>query len=127
MMPALFRLVFPYLVFASLLAILVWAFQRWWRTPARIGVPAWQSYVAIGAFGLAALSFLLWLILFAWAHAIGGFPFYHPVVMRFYAWGFLTGACGIAMSLAGKGKLRWPACGVSALMTFLWIAAATGE
>jgi hypothetical protein len=81
----------------------------------------------LGAFGFATLSFLLWLILFAWAHSIGGFPFYDPVVMHFYGWGFLTGASGIAMSLAGKGRLRWPAGGVSVLMTFLWIAAAAGE
>ena len=123
----LFRSAFPYLVFASLLAILMWAFRRWWGSSPRIGLPAWRSYVAIGAFCLATLSFLLWLTLVAWARAIGGFPFYDPVVMRFYGLGFLTGASGIAMSLAGKGRLRWPACGVSALMTFLWIAAASGE
>jgi hypothetical protein len=34
---------------------------------------------------------------------------------------------GVTASLLGKGKLRWPAFGVCVLMTFLWIAAATGE
>src|SRR5260370_27366635 len=102
MMSMLFRSVFPYLVFALLLTILGWALRRWWRNSPRIGVPAWRSYVAVGAFGLATLSLLLWLILFAWAHVFGGFPFYDRVLMRFYCWGGFSGASGVSISLIGK-------------------------
>jgi hypothetical protein len=127
MLGHLLRLVFPYAVFAFLLGVFGWTFRRWLRSSPRISLPVWRSYSAVFAFSLATLSFLLWLVLFAWARAIGGFPYYHPVVMRFYGWGFLTGAAGLLVSLIGKGKLRWPACGLAALMAFLWLAAATSE
>jgi hypothetical protein len=45
----------------------------------------------------------------------------------FYRWGGLTSLAGLLTSVLGKGKLRWPSCGVSALMIFLWFAAAMGE
>ena len=70
---------------------------------------------------------MIWIFMGIWAHAIGGFPFYDPVLMRMYAGGFLTGSAGIITALLGKGKLRWPACSVAALMTFLWMAAMAGE
>lgn len=126
-MPPILETIFPYPIFAALLGILIWAFLRWWRSTPRIGVPAWRSYTAIGAFCVSVLSFLLWLTLFAWAHAIGGFPFYDPVVMCFYALGFLTGVLGMVLSLIGKGKLCGPSFSFVAIMTLLWVLAASGE
>jgi len=66
---------------------------------------------------------MLWLISLAWARVIGGFPFYDPVLLRFYRWGALTGLAGLLVSFAGKGKLRWPACALSSLMVLLWFMA----
>jgi hypothetical protein len=109
------------------LAVFIWAIRRWARDPERISKPRWRSYVAFVAFGLVSASSLLWFVSIIWAHVIGGFPFYDPVLLRFYRWGFLTSMSGLLTSFIGKGKLRWPACGLSALMTFLWLAAAEGE
>jgi len=109
------------------LLILIWAIWRWAQTSPRFCRPVWRSYAAFVAICLAGVSSLLWLILSVWARVRGGFPFYDPVVLRFYRWGLLLGLAGFVSSLPGKGKLRWPACGLSALMTFLWFGAALSE
>jgi hypothetical protein len=109
------------------LGFLAWSVRRWLRTAPRIVSPAWRSYFAFAATSLAGVSVLVWIVVGIWAQAIGWFPFYDPVLMRLYAWGFLTGFAGLVAGLVGKGKLRWPACGVSALMTFLWLAWMAGE
>src|SRR5437773_11314341 len=109
------------------LAILAWAFWRWARSSPRIVVPPWRSYVALAAIGLAGISSLLWLTGFIWARVIGGFPFYDPVHMSLMRCGILTSFVGLLVSFVGKGKLRWPACGVSLLMTLFWAMAALAE
>jgi hypothetical protein len=109
------------------LVIFARAIWRWLRASPRIGVPAWRGYVAMVGIGLAGVSALLWVVSLIWARAIGGFPFYDPVLLRFYRWGFLTSALGLFVSLVGKGKLRWPTTGLSLLMSMLWFMAATGE
>ena len=106
---------------------LAWALWRWVRSQPRITEPVWRSYVAIGAISFAGISSLLWLISIVWAGVIGGFPYYDPVLLRFYRWGALTSLSGLLISFVGKGKLRWPACGLSSLMVLLWFMAATGE
>ena len=107
--------------------MLVWALWRWWHTAPLIIQPAWRSYVAFIAITLGGISSLLWLVSIVWAGVIGGFAYYDPVVLRFYRWGFFTGVAGFLISFAGKGKLRWPACGLSFLMAMLWMMAATSE
>jgi hypothetical protein len=109
------------------LLILAWALWRWLRTAPRIVEPAWRSYVAIGAIGLAGASSMLWLISLFWAKVLGGFPFYDPVLLRFFGLGGLTGLAGLVMTFVGKGKLKWPACALSLLMVLLWCMAAMGE
>jgi hypothetical protein len=109
------------------LLILFWAIWRWAHVSPRIGRPTWRYYVAFAAASLAGVSSLLWVISLVWARVIGGFPFYDPILLRFYRWGFLTAAGGLLVSLVGKGKLRWPTCGLSALMVLFWFAAALGE
>lgn len=61
------------------------------------------------------------------ASVIGGFPIYDSVLLRFYRWGLLRGLAGLLVSFGAKGKLRWPACGLSSLMVFLWFMAASSE
>src|SRR5215472_2939831 len=102
------------------IAFLAWAVRRWWRTSPRIGTPAWRSYTAIAAVSMAGVSVLVWIVIPIWAHAIGGFPYYDPVLMRLYAVGFLTASVGFLPSFAGKGKLRWPAFFLSLTMDVLW-------
>ncbi len=109
------------------LLILAWAVWRWARAHPRIVEPTWRSYAAFAAISLAGISWLLWLISEIWARVIGGFPYYDPVLLRFYRWGGLTCLAGLLASFAGKGKLRWPACFISLVMVFMWFAAAIGE
>lgn len=109
------------------LLILALALWRWLHNAPRIVEPAWRSYVAIVAMSFAGVSALLWVVSLVWARLIGGFPFYDPVLLRFYRWGFLTSALGLFVSLVGKGKLRWPTTGLSLLMSMLWLMAAAGE
>jgi hypothetical protein len=107
--------------------IIVWAVQRWVHSKPLFEMPLWRSSLACASFALGSASVLLWIFVGLWALVRGGFPFYDPVLLRMYAIGALLGLAGFVFSLPGKGKLRWPACGIAALMTFLWIAAATGE
>jgi hypothetical protein len=109
------------------LLIPVWALWLWARSSPSIPTPAWRSHVAFAAATFVSLSVLLWFASLLWARIIGGFPFYDRVLLRFYRWGFLTSLAGSLTGIVGKGKLRWPSCGLSAVMIFLWFAAALGE
>ena len=103
-------------------AILVWAIRRWWRTSPRIAAPAWRSYLAIGAIVLVGLSQLLRIVTGVWADVSGGggFPS-NPAFIWLLGFGFLAAPAGLLIGLFSKGILRWPACGLSVLMKFLWI------
>lgn len=101
-------------------AILVWAIRRWWLTFLRIVAPAWRSYLAVGAIALVGLSELLWIVAGVWADVSSGGGL-NPVFTYLFGLGLLVALAGLLASLFGKGTLRWPACGLSALMTFVWI------
>src|SRR5215469_15186469 len=107
--------------------LLVWALQRWIQSKPRFELPHWRSYTAFAAFCVSAASVTLWVFTGIWALARGGFPYYDPVLLRLYSFGFFSSLTALLISLPGKGKLRWPACGIGVLMTFLWFAAATSE
>jgi|ERR1700722_2967100 len=109
------------------LLILFWSVWLRARSTPRISTPAWRSYLAFAATAFVSLSVLLWVVSLLWARVVGGFPFRDPALLRFYRWGFLTSLAGLLTSIVGKGKLRWPSCGLSVLMAFLWFAAALGE
>jgi hypothetical protein len=117
-----FIIVSSFLVVVGPPAILIWVVRRWWRTSLRIDTPVWRSYFAIGAIILVGLSVLLRIISGAWADLSGGggFPD-NPVFIWLFGIGFFAAPAGLLASLFGKGTLRWPACWLSALMTFLWI------
>jgi hypothetical protein len=104
-----------------------WAIRRWWKSEPRFELPAWRSYLALTAFSLGGLPVLLWFVLVIWAVSRGGFRFYDPTLLRSYGIGLLLGLGGFVASLAGKGKLRWPACFISFAMVFMWFVAASGE
>jgi hypothetical protein len=93
-------------------AVLFCVVWRWIRSSPIIAEPAWRGYTSAGAVGLAATSVGLWVTSLTWARAIGGFGYYDPVLLGFFRWGSLTGLAGLAASLAGKGKLKCPTCGL---------------
>ena len=117
----------PQAVQTMTVAFLAWAVRRWWQTSPRIGTPPWRGYIAIAAMSLTGLSVLVWIVMGVWAHVIGGFPPYDPVLMSLYALGFLTAFTGFLASLAGKGNLHWPACIISSGMAMLWIRWVSAE
>lgn len=106
---------------------IVWGWVRWWRVAYRRTL---FSLISLVGFTLATASGLLAISTVVYADAIGGFPFYDPLLMQIYQWGAWLSLSGMAFALIGvwrPGPLRWLAP-ISALGTFLyWLAAATGE
>ncbi len=104
-------------------AILAWALQRWGRTSPRIVEPAWRSYAAIGATLLVASSDLMLIVYGVLVEMSGNGSCDHSLCPWVARLGFFAAPIGLLASLPGNGKLRWPACGLSAFMTLLWLVA----
>lgn len=90
----------------------------------------WPALLSLVGFALATASSLLAASSMSYAHAIGGFPFYDPLLLRIYGWGALLSLSGTVFAFIGvwrPGPLRWhaPACAVGTLL--FWFAAAMGE
>lgn len=106
---------------------IAWTFVGWCRSSQRFEMPKWRSRLGFVAFVIGGLSAALYFLLAFWARVRGGFEYYDPVLMRCYGIGLLLGLAGFALGLPAKGKLRWPACGVSVGMVFMWLIAASME
>lgn len=81
-------------------------------------------------FALATASGLLAVSSVVWAHAIGGFPYYDPRLLRMYRWGGLLSLSGLVLGIAGAwrpGPVRWlaPVCSLGTAL--FWFASAMGE
>jgi hypothetical protein len=81
-------------------------------------------------FFLATCSALLAFGGLLYAHAIGGFPFYDPRLMRLHRWGARLSLAGIVLGIIGcfrRNTLRWyaPICSVGVFI--FWFGAAMGE
>ena len=107
--------------------IFIWALWRWRKIEHRVESPDWRDYTGLGAFGLAGVSLLLWLVSVIWALAVTGFPYYSPMLLRFYRLGLLSGFIGLIACVPGKGKLRWPALVISFMMVVVWMLTASRE
>ena len=75
--------------------------------------------MAIGAIVGVGVSQLLRLLTGIWLNATERFD--NPALIRLFWVGFLAAPAALLSSLLGKGTLRWPACGLSVLMTLHWI------
>jgi hypothetical protein len=119
--------VFALAVYIVLPAAIVAGWIRWVRHRAA-ETPI--SLLSLLAFGLATCSGLLALISITYAHAIGGFPYYDPRLLRFYKWGGMLSDAGVVLGIIGcwrRNPLRWyaPLCALG--MSAFWGAAAMGE
>ena len=99
-----------------------WARHPKSRTP--------SSILSMLGFFVATCSALLAFGGLLYAHAIGGFPFYDPRLMRLYRWGARLSLAGIVLGIIGcfrQNTLRWyaPMCSVGVLI--FWFGAAMGE
>ena len=115
------------LIYLALPAAIIWGWVRWSK---RVQPPTLTSVLSVIGFALATASSLLAVSSVLYAHAIGGFGFYDPLLMRIYRWGALLSSSSFAFGLSGvwrPGPLRWhtPLCAIG---TFLfWFGAAMGE
>jgi tellurite resistance protein TehA-like permease len=108
-------------------AVMVWGWVRWAK---RTKQRTLFSILSLIGFAFATISALLAISSVLYAHVIGGFPFYDPLLLRIYRWGFLLSLSGIAFGISGiwrSSPLRWhaPACAGGKLV--FWIVAAMGE
>jgi hypothetical protein len=88
------------------------------------------SRLSLFAFALATCSGVLAMISLVYAHAIGGFPYYDPRLLRFYRWGGILADAGLVLGIIGcwrRNPLRWyaPLCALG--MSVFWVAAAMSE
>jgi hypothetical protein len=108
-------------------AMLIWGWVRWTSRRRELGRPFFLSLVG---FILSTVSAALAISTIAYAHAIHGFPFYDPVLLRIYRWGFLLSAGGIVLGLTGvsaPNALRWQAPLAGFGMLAYWMVAASSE
>lgn len=114
-------------VYVGLPALMIWGWARWFRRTQPRTLPSILSLIGLT---LATASGLLAVSSVMYAHAIGGFPFYDPRLLRIYRWGGLLSLSGIVFGIAGvwrPGPVRWlaPVCSLGTLL--FWFASAMGE
>src|SRR5215467_2296663 len=88
------------------------------------------SILSLIAFGLATCSGLLAIGSLIYAHAIGGFPFYDPRLLRIYRLGGSLSLGGFVLGIVGcwgRAPLRWYAPLCSFGMFVFWAFSAMGE
>jgi hypothetical protein len=113
--------------YVAVLAVMVLGWKRWakgtrQRTP--------SSILSLIGFTLATASGLLAVSSMLLAHAIGGFPYYDPRLLRIYRCGGWLSLSGFVFAIGGVWRPslpRWyaPFC---ALGTFrFWFLSAAGE
>jgi hypothetical protein len=129
-MNKVFQAIILFLVGGMYLAVplgTVWGWTRWSiRSYPRT---SWSMLSLIG-FIFATASVVLAISSLIYAHAIGGFPFYDPLLLRIYRTGTLFSLLGILFSLIGvwgPNPLRWHAGFCSTGTLLFWFFSATGE
>ena len=115
-MKALAPIYVAYLVLAPI--ALGRAAMLWWKSKQRFEAPKWRSRLALVAFSLGGLSLVLWYALMI-RGLVGEGRFYDAI--PFDGLGSCSGLVGFLASFPARGKLRWPACIVSAAMTVIWV------
>lgn len=105
-------------IYVALPALIIWGWVRWSKhTQPRTLL----SILSLIGFTLATASGLLGVSSVLYAHAIGGFPFYDPLLLRIYAWGGMLSLSGIVFGIGGvwrPGPVRWlaPVCSLGTML-----------
>lgn len=118
-----------YLIITCVVPVLtVWGWIRWARRIEQPRTPS--SYLSLIGFGLSTISTVLAVGGVFYAHQIGGFRHYDPVLIDIYGAGLLLSLGGLACALIGLLKpnpLRWhaPLCALG--MFIFWLLSAVQE
>ena len=108
-------------------ALMTRGWIRWYRHTQPRTVPAILSSIGLA---LATASAFLAVSSVLYAHAIGGFPYYDPRLLRIFRWGGWLSLSGLVLGIAGVWRpspVRWfaPVCSLG--IAFFWFASAMGE
>src|SRR5712672_764446 len=122
-----FLWVLALVAYAGVPVALVLGWVKWLRRPKEVGTFALFS---LFGFGIATSSAALAIYVLVYSIFIGGFPFYDPLLLRFYRWGFGVSVLALLFSFLGvwrKSVLRWYAPALSCGMCLAWFIWAIGE
>ena len=114
-------------IYFGLPALMISGWVQWFRRKQPRTV---SSILSLIAFILATASGLLAVSSALYAHAIGGFPFYDPLLLRIYRRGGLLSVSGIVFGISGiwrPSSLRWYAPAFAVGTFLFWFASAMGE
>jgi hypothetical protein len=98
----------------------------WFRQP-KAPKSNWRSLLLLAGMAAASVSLMLVVGLFINALVTGGFPFYHPILIRVLRIGSLTAICGLGGALAGKGKQRISTAACSIFCLLVWLTEAEAQ
>jgi hypothetical protein len=113
-------------IYVVLPIMMAWGWVRWVKR--REPQNAFSRFSLVG-FTLGTASGLLAISSMVYAHAVRGFSYYDPSLLRIYR-GALLSVVGVIFAVIGvrrPNSLRWlaPMCAVGTLV--FWLAAAMGE
>jgi len=87
----------------------------------------WRTTAGLVAWVIGSCSAVLFLVTVIYAHRIGGFPYYDPLLASIYRYGCLSAFVGLAVGVAGIGRVRVAVVVLSGTMLTLWLICATSE
>ncbi len=87
----------------------------------------WRAPAELAAWVIGSSSAILFVSTAIYAQVIGGFQYYDPDLLRIYRYGCLSALLGIALGLAGRGRVRLAVTALSGTMLILWLVLATSE
>ncbi|PYV14111.1 MAG: hypothetical protein DMG21_19205 [Acidobacteria bacterium] len=113
-------------VYVAVPVVTVWGWVRWSKRSQPRTV---FSMLSLVGFTLATASAFLAISSAIYAQAIGGFPFYDPLLLMIVKFGAVLSSAAIVFGIIGmwrRGPLRWhaPACGVGTFLFWFFTAMA---
>jgi hypothetical protein len=114
-------------IYLAVPLVMVWGWIRWAR---RSNARSMPSILSLVGFTFSNASGILAVFSVMYAHIIGGFPYYDPLLLRIYGVGSILSLTAVLFSLGGvwrSNPLRWHAPFCSVGMLLFWFVSAMGE